>query len=165
MKDTIEHNTSHTAVLQAPDTEYSPRLHQLFLAGGITNCPDWQQEMIDGLQGYPDLNIFNPKRDNYPMDDPAAAEEQIRWEYGFFEESTVLSFWFSCGSLNPIALYELGRWANSMPDTPTFIGIDPGYERTFDVIMQTKLARPDIEIVTSINGLAHQIKGYLENSV
>lgn len=45
--------------------------------------------------------------------------------------------------------------------TAAFIGIDPAYARTQDVLIQTKLARPEIEIVMSLDALAAQIKSYL----
>ena len=52
-----------------------------FLAGGITNCPNWQRDVIDCLQKIDDeslgkldrLVVFNPRRDNFPSDDPNAA--------------------------------------------------------------------------------------------
>lgn len=49
----------------------------VFLAGGITNCPQWQQEVIDRLQGYEiECTILNPRRANFPIGDPSAAREQ-----------------------------------------------------------------------------------------
>jgi hypothetical protein len=59
-------------------------------------------------------------------------------------------------------LLELGKWGLSS-ETPIFIGIDEGYEREQDVVIQTKLARPDIEIVYSLKGLVKQITEYVEN--
>lgn len=60
-----------------------------FLAGGITNCPDWQSEVIENLQKYDQkyqneldsLVIFNPRRPNFPIDDPNASLQQITWEF------------------------------------------------------------------------------------
>jgi len=72
----------------------------------------------------------------------------------------MISFWFSRGSLNPIVLYELGIHGNSGKRL-IFIGMDKEYERQQDVIIQTKLARPDIKIVYSLKDLANQIKGEL----
>ena len=30
-----------------------------------------------------DLVVFNPKRENFPIDDPNAAYEQIAWEFSW----------------------------------------------------------------------------------
>ena len=86
----------------------------VFLAGGITNCPNWQKEVIELLQRavsrYSNLVILNPRRDNFPIDDLNAAEEQITWEFNALERCTVFSMYFSDGdSDQPICMYELGR--------------------------------------------------------
>lgn len=48
-------------VVESPNI-YSPdpEARSLYLAGGITRCPDWQQEMIH-LLVQTDLVIFNPR--------------------------------------------------------------------------------------------------------
>jgi len=41
----------------------------LFLASGITNCPNWQKEFKSLLEKYVDdsnLVILNPRRENFP---------------------------------------------------------------------------------------------------
>ena len=144
-------------IIQAPDEVYSIQNHlnvSLFLAGGITNCPNWQRDMISKLAKADDfdhLTIFNPRRDNFDIKDPNAAEQQIVWEYRRLREADLIAFWFAKGSLNPIVLYELGMWCNSRPDDPCFIGIDPEYERKQDVVLQTKLARPGLPISQDFN--------------
>ena len=42
-----------------------------------------------------------------------------------------------------------------------FVGMDKEYERKQDVVIQTKLARPEIKIVYSLEDLAQQIKSVL----
>ena len=37
-------------VIEAPKKYFSKDLTSLFLAGGITNCPDWQSELIKYLK-------------------------------------------------------------------------------------------------------------------
>lgn len=146
-------------IIEAVNEVYSlqnQRNIKLFLAGGITNCPPWQNELIELIKGSDILTVYNPRRANFPINDPNASEEQITWEHNHMESADMISFWFSKGSLNPIVLYELGRWTNSSNKT-IFIGIDPGYERTQDVIIQTKLSRPDVRIVYSLFDLATQI--------
>ena len=103
------------------------------------------------------MTIYNPRRENFPIDDPNASEEQITWEFKHLSSSDIISFWFSKGSLNPIVLFELGKYGLSSTNKKILVGIDPGYERTQDVEIQTKLSRPDIKIVYSLGGLASQI--------
>jgi len=150
-------------IVEAPEIYSNPSKPTLFLAGGITNCPDWQKELINILiqtkyQGefIQDLIIYNPRRRNFPINIPGESERQITWEYDYLKSSDIISFWFSRGSLNPIVLYELGMWGNSSV-TPIVIGMDPEYERQNDVIIQTRLARPAIRIVYSLKDMANEI--------
>ena len=146
-------------IIEAPNEIYSVennRNIKLFLAGGITNCPPWQDELIELIKGADILTVYNPRRKNFPIHDPKAAEEQITWEYNHMGDADMISFWFSKGSLNPIVLLELGKYALATKKK-VFIGIDIGYERTQDIVIQTKLARPDVRIVYSLVDLAAQI--------
>ena len=129
----------------------------IFLAGGISNCPDWQQEMVQ-LFSDTDLILFNPRRKNFPIGDPGAALEQIRWEHNHLRESSAILFWFPCETICPIVLYELGAW--SMTGRPIFVGVHPYYERKQDVEIQTHLARPKVNIVYSLKELAEQVRNW-----
>lgn len=102
-----------------------------------------------------EMVLFNPRRTSFPIADVNAAAAQVEWEYIHLRKATAISFWFSQETLNPIALYELGAW--SMTNKPLFVGVDPGYRRIQDVSIQTALARPDVQIVTSIEELAQNI--------
>lgn len=148
-------------VITAPNEDYSVlsliENAKLFLAGGITNCPDWQSELIENFQDVEKLTIYNPRRKNFPIDDPSASEKQICWEYKQLKDADIICFWFSRGSLNPIVLYELGRWGNSS-DKPIIIGIDPKYERKNDVIIQTKLSRPKVKIAEDFSDFCVKVK-------
>lgn len=67
----------------------APQLYQresndvfCFLAGGITGCPDWQKDIINSFEdsikdNIKNLVLFNPRRENFPIHDPNAANEQI----------------------------------------------------------------------------------------
>lgn len=154
--------SAQPTVITAPEYRVASTKHRLFLAGGITNCPDWQAEVIQQLSGVPNLTVFNPRRGTYPFDHKHLDEEQITWEYKHLEKSTIILVWFSATTLNPIVLYELGRWVNSNPDIPSFIGIEPGYKRTNDVIIQTKLSRPDITVVDNLDVLVRLAKEHLQ---
>lgn len=127
-----------------------------FLAGGITNCPDWQDEVISNLKAYDAkfpgtldrLVILNPRRKNFPIDDPNASLEQITWEFNQLQQMDIFSMYFTAGpSDQPICLYELGRNIKRMQDVfnedfdkRIIISCDPGYKRAADVKIQTKLA-------------------------
>lgn len=133
------------------------RMPSLFLAGGITGCEDWQAQMIDALK-WEDAIIYNPRRSNFPINDPTVAEVQIAWEFDKLAKATIVSFWFAHGTDNPIVLYELGLWGNSMPGRPIVVGCDEGYSRKMDVIIQTQLARPEIFVVGSLRDLAGVVR-------
>lgn len=128
----------------------------LFLGGGITGCPDWQKDMVRLLEGT-DLVLINPRRASWPADLPQdeEAEKQIRWEHQHMLRSDAIMFWFSAATLCPIVLFELGSWLNR--PKKLFVGCEPGYARTFDVKVQTKLERPALEVVSSLEDMAKQI--------
>jgi len=151
--------------VEAPERYYTGDVG-LFLAGGITNCPDWQQEIRELLKDL-DIVIFNPRRKDFPIDDPDAAFDQIKWEFEFLNRADIILFWFSRGSLNPIVLFEYGKWLSNIkiPLTykPLFIGIDPEYERRQDVELQTRFENIfyAARIQYSLEDLANQIKSEL----
>ena len=153
-------------VIAAPNEVYSVENSnniKLYLAGGITNCWNWQSELIKQIltrHSFPDLTVYNPRRENFPINDPKAAEEQVTWEFNHLRDADIVSFWFSEGSLNPIVLYELGMWCNSRTK-PCVIGIDPNYERKQDVEIQTALARPQCKIVYSLKDVVDWILMYM----
>lgn len=112
----------------------------IFLAGGITNCENWQQRACDLVD--PRWTVFNPRRDHYDMTNPDEAEVQIRWEFEFLNRADVILFWFAGGeSPQPITLYEYGRHL-ALAKKRIVVGVDDRYVRRQDVIIQTKLARP-----------------------
>ena len=128
----------------------------VFMAGGITGCPNWQQELVELLSGVDGLVLVNPRRAEFPIGDPNAALEQIAWEHDHLRMVDAILFWFPCETLCPIVLYELGAW--SMTDKPLWVGTHPDYARRCDVEIQTQLTRPDVQVVYSLEALAEQIK-------
>lgn len=126
----------------------------LFLAGGITGCPDWQSEMVKSLDDL-DIVVYNPRRKNFPIGDPDAAPKQIKWEYDMLRKSEIISFWFCKETMCPIVLFELGAW--SMTGKPLTVGMDPKYERRQDVEIQLSLARPEIEIRYNLEELCADV--------
>lgn len=135
-------------------TKYYGNDLSLFMGGGITGCDDWQSELATKLKNE-DLVLLNPRRKNFPMDDPEASKEQIEWEHYHLGKSNAVSFWFPKETLCPITLFELGK--QSVLGKPLFVGVHPEYQRKLDVEVQMKLERPGIKVVYSLNDLASQI--------
>ncbi len=146
--------------IEAPNYEFDPAKKSVFLAGGITDCPDWQTDIVKQLQDQ-DIVVFNPRRANFPIDDPNAAFEQIKWEHEMLRQADIIIFWFCHETMCPIVLYELG--AHSMTDKPIIIGIDNDYSRKQDVEIQTQLVRPDIKIVYKLNDVVSELKRLTED--
>ncbi len=132
----------------------------LFLAGGISGCSDWQSEFVKLLENL-EITLLNPRRKNFSQKDPGMEEEQISWEFDHLMKASAVSFWFTRETLCPITLYELGKQVVSVK--PVFIGIHPEYARKKDVEIQTKLARPEVKIVYSLEDLSKQIKEWAES--
>lgn len=131
--------------IQAPDKPgpSSPSC-RVFLAGGITGCRNWQQEVIDHLKYYEqiygnfgEVQVFNPRRDNFDVEDPSVTIEQIRWEHEWLKKCDIFSVFFEASkSVQPISLYELGKHANGFN---AVITVEKGYLREEDVLIQTAL--------------------------
>lgn len=136
---------------------------KVFLAGGITGCWDWQQEMIKALGDLPDdVLLMNPRRADFPTDlaaAEAAAEEQITWEFEHLTAADLIVFFFAAAdSPQPIALYELGRYAAL--GQPLVVATEDGYPRTLDVRVQLALARPGIPVLRSLDQAAQAVTHY-----
>lgn len=141
--------------IEAPQP-YSESGHEvsLFLAGGITGCPDWHAEVLAQLSDLP-LTIFNPRRAHFPTEEEAI-REQIIWEHTYLRKASAISFWFPQETLCPITLYEFGAW--SMTSKKLFAGAHPNYQRLVDLKIQTSLVRPDLSLVTSLDALIKGIR-------
>lgn len=136
----------------------SPGQRAVFLAGGITGCPNWQAEMVR-LLSMTEYAVLNPRRADFPAGDPGAAEFQVRWEFEHLRKADLISFWFCKEAIQPIVLYELGAW--SMTAMPMVIGIEPGYARELDVRIQTALVRPaGVPVVDTLEALAKEIRDF-----
>lgn len=137
----------------------SPEQPGVFLAGGITGCPNWQKA-IAGMLRMTNYAVLNPRRDEF-KDSPEAAELQIRWEFEHLRKADVIAFWFCKEQIQPIALFELGVWSTfrdpSRWCSELVIGVDPGYPRELDVRVQMKLIKFG-HILTSLEDLANEIR-------
>ena len=145
-------------IISAPDKlQYDG--FSIFLAGGITNCPWWQDEVIKLLEPYQGI-ILNPRRKDFPISDPNAAQEQITWEFNSIERADIFSMWFSnAESDQPICMYELGRHIALREDKmgTVVIGVEPGYRREQDVYIQIGLIDKRFKIISNLNDYAQTI--------
>ena len=141
-------------VITAPEYyEQHDKDISVFLAGGITNCHDWQSKVVKDLNvnNLSSLIVFNPRRKNFPIEDKSAAYSQIKWEYKMLEKCDIFSMYFSSGdSDQPICMYELGRNILRMQmrfpsdwEDRIIISVEDGYRRIQDVLIQTGLATQD----------------------
>lgn len=115
----------------------------LFLAGGITGCYRWQNAAKDRLRESPGM-LLNPRRENFPINDPDATKEQISWEFQALRIANGILFWFPKETLCPIVLFELGSALERQQDL--FVGCHPAYTRKRDVEIQVSLRRSEIQV-------------------
>lgn len=138
----------------------------IFVAGGISGCPDWQLPLSYTLLNQnPNLVLFNPRRPIFDLTDRGNSEIQIEWEHFYLDFCDSILFWFPKDTLCPITLFEYGYWL-AKDAKKLFVGIEPGYQREFDIRYQTQLA-PNGEgivgdIVSSLDDLAQQIIEYYQ---
>ena len=128
---------------------------KIFLAGGITNCRNWQQEVIKGIQNKyidtEDMIIINPRRENFPIGDKSESVRQIDWEFRMLERCDIFTMYFCSGeSDQPICMYELGRNIIRMQtrfpsnwEQRIVVSSEYKYKRKTDVNIQVCLATQD----------------------
>jgi hypothetical protein len=130
----------HAQVVEAPEYTKNVFPNQLFLAGGISNCPNWQSHAIERLSLLP-ITIYNPRRENFNLLDSSESEAQIDWEFVHLRQATEVMFWFAPETVCPITLFELGGRLEANRVTDPFmqwliIGSHLEYKRIFDVRYQ-----------------------------
>lgn len=127
---------------------------KIFLAGGITNCRNWQQEVIKEIQDryfeedLENMIIINPRRENFPIGDKSESVRQIDWEFRMLERCDIFTMYFCSGeSDQPICMYELGRNIIRMQTRYPFnwehrivVSSESEYKRRMDVNIQVNLA-------------------------
>lgn len=156
-------------IITAPSIE-KPKYISLFLAGGITNCKEWQKAVIRELE-FEDVSIFNPRQEHFDITDRKASHKQIHWEYERLEQMDIFSMYFCSGdSDQPICMYELGRnivrMQNRFPadwQKRIIISVEDGYKRKEDVIIQTSLCAPTVSIYGGGEPEAHA--HYIRNAI
>jgi len=138
---------------------------KIFLAGGITNCPDWQAEIISRISSQvknSSVTIFNPRRTRWKKDE-IKEEEQITWEHKYLQLVDLVVFWFPEETLCPIALYELGV-CNAKRIDSIIIGYHRNYKRRTDVLIQSTLAGYKDNFYLTLDKLISRILGFIVQS-
>lgn len=121
----------------------------LFLGGGISNCIDWQSEVVEELSYQDDdLVVINPRRSNFDIFNTADAIKQIEWEHRHIAIANYMFFWFPYETLCPITLFEYGKCLALKK--PIFVGCHPDYTRRLDLEVQTRLEDSELEIRYSL---------------
>lgn len=148
-------------IITAPSIE-NAKFISIFLAGGITNCENWQKEIIKELE-FEDITIFNPRQKNFDINDNSASIKQITWEFERLEQMDIFSMYFcNSSSDQPICMYELGRniirMQNRFPNDwqdRIIISVENGYKRSQDVIIQTALCASHLFVDNNVTPQAH----------
>lgn len=150
-------------VITAPESLAHLPSPSVFLAGGITNCPEWQQEIIGKLGDIGFGCLLNPRRANFPIEDPNAAREQITWEFEALSQVDIFTMWYSnAPSDQPICFYELGRnlALRQVRDELEYvvIGVEKGFKRSQDVYIQTELVSKRLLVVDNFEDYVQQVR-------
>lgn len=132
----------------------------IFLAGGISGCPDWQSEAISVLRDTP-YTVLNPRRRKFPAGDHATMAEQVAWEYKGLRMATVIAFWFHECEVQPIALYELG--AAIALRKMISVGAHSAYIRRIDLKLQMEVAQVQGRVHNSLQSTISGALRLLEN--
>ncbi len=83
--------------IEAPDRYYTEatELPTIFLAGGITDCPNWQADLVEFLREAEEsgrispVTVYQPRRADFPIHNPDAAIEQIINTFGSLDVAVV----------------------------------------------------------------------------
>ena len=112
----------------------------VFIAGGISNCPNWQAETVS-LTNRDLYDVINPRREGGFDRTGDTAEEQITWEHRALGLVDSCIFWFPKETLCPITLFELGVMLQraARGNVRLAIGWHPEYQRAFDLRVQISL--------------------------
>ncbi len=169
MTSTTPNTIQNVRIFTSPEKVDREELEQyqlrVFLAGGISNCPDWQQDIIDLIVNCHDwrpkqLLLINPRLANFdPTAGPEVIQNQVKWEFDCLNHIANLHlFWFPKETMCPITLYELGRSVSS--DISVLVGTHPEYQRLTTMKQQLQLIdSPSVsdEMCHSLQELVQQL--------
>jgi hypothetical protein len=153
----------YTAPEQPTDDDFFSINTKVFLAGSIEQgkAKNWQQEMIDSLEGE-DVVVFNPRRSAWNPNlsqtpDNEEFSEQVNWELGHINFSDVVFFYFQEGTMSPISLLELGLVLGQRKSC--IVVCEPGFWRHGNV--QITCDQYGVPVYSSLSRGAAALKEYL----
>jgi hypothetical protein len=109
--------------IQAPNEfEQTTREISIFLGGTIDmgNSFDWQKDLVQKCEKFPNLIIWNPRRDDYDASWEQTTKnplfvEQVKWELSHLAKSDIILIHYEPGSTSQISLLEHGLfWHQNM---------------------------------------------------
>lgn len=144
--------------IECPDelVNVHPSEHVIFMAGGITGCPDWQRTVRYWLTGgdhdmRKDIILVNPRRADFDCSKSESSQKQIEWEFRHLNMSDFIYFWFPKEGKCAITLFELG-WALGA-NKKIRVGVEPGFHRELDIREQMKLRASHLIVQTELEDL------------
>jgi hypothetical protein len=132
----------------------------VFLAGGITGCPRWHDDARAAFRAAEvPVVVLNPNRVDFPIHDPDAGEEQVRWEQRHLHLPHLITMmWFPASdpavTTQPIAMFEFGQAIGE--GRRLVVGADPGYPRVRDVHLLMLVNRPGQKVHGTLAGLVEE---------
>lgn len=82
----------------------------VFLAGGISDCDNWQEDVINYLKLHnlrlENLVILNPRGDESKI---LSFDQKQIWDFDNLNEADIVSFYFCANATQSTSMYELGR--------------------------------------------------------
>lgn len=134
-------------IIKTPISSNQELIPDIFLAGGVTYSPNWQKEALKMLAGT-DLIVANPRRDEIISAVGDTARQQIIWEFENLKSAKVVLFWFPSAE-TIITFLELGK--ELARKSRIVVGVDPDYNRRFDIETQVHLELPRAVIYTTLD--------------
>lgn len=143
-------------IIKSPAPLEPSAKNAIFLAGGISNCEDWQAGVAERLAANTGAVVYNPRRDDFDMNAyEEVSRQQINWEYYALRMAQVNLFWFPPETLCPITLMEYGSAMERLRPGALMCGAHPDYARRFDLVEQTEL-RQHIPIFSDLGKLVSE---------
>ena len=134
-------------IIKTPISSNQELIPDIFLAGGVTYSPNWQKKALKMLAGT-DLVVANPRRDEIISAIGETARRQIIWEFENLKSAKVVLFWFP-NAETIITFLELGKELSRKSNI--VVGVDPDYNRRFDIETQVHLELPRAVVYTTLD--------------
>lgn len=128
----------------------------VFLAGGIVGCPDWQNQVMQGLS---DLRIlfFNPRHDKDGKDIHFNSKVD-QWVENWIIRTGLVAFWFCKETTQHKWIFQLGRMSDKVK--PIIVGLHPDYKFAQDIQNLFILSRVRARLVYNIEDLIDKIRQF-----